>query len=91
MRGCLSNDSMTKNETKADMAFRIFDENKDGYVTKQEMRKISNLTRTQVSVSKRRLSIIKSNSLNMLRKLNIHIFFRLMPFSNQMIKITMES
>ena len=50
MRGCSRNDSMSKNETKADMAFRVFDENKDGYVTKQEMRKISNLTKTQVSV-----------------------------------------
>ena len=52
MRGCSRNDSMSKNETKADMAFRVFDENKDGYVTKQEMRKISNLTKTQVSVWK---------------------------------------
>ena len=43
--------SATDPETKADLAFNVFDKNHDGYVTKGEMLKTSkNLTKKQVSL-----------------------------------------
>ena len=65
MKGCSRHGSLSKKESKSDVAFRIFDENKDGYITKQEMRKLSNMTKIQVCTGKkitiRRKLKVKSN------------------------------
>ena len=40
---------MAEKEAKADLAFKVFDKNHDGYITKEEMLKTSkNLTKKQV-------------------------------------------
>ena len=41
--------STAEKEAKADIAFKVFDKNHDGYITKEEMLKTSkNLTKKQV-------------------------------------------
>ena len=49
-KGCSRNGSLTKKESKADVAFRIFDENRDGYITRQELQKSSKMTKAQVMI-----------------------------------------
>lgn len=44
--GMVSNES----ESKANIAFKIFDENHDGFITEKEMRNHSKITKTQVNV-----------------------------------------
>lgn len=41
----VSNDS----DSKVNLAFKIFDENHDGYVTEKEMRNHSKITKSQVN------------------------------------------
>ena len=44
--GIVSNDT----DSKVNLAFKIFDENHDGYVTEKEMRNHSKITKSQVNV-----------------------------------------
>ena len=44
--GMVSNDS----ESKVNIAFKIFDENHDGYITEKEMRNRSKITKSQVNI-----------------------------------------
>ena len=48
--GRSKNGSLNKNKSTADVAFRSFDENRDGYITKQELQKSSKMTKTQVII-----------------------------------------
>ena len=48
--GRSKNGSFNKNRSTADVAFRSFDENRDGYITKQELQKSSKMTKTQVII-----------------------------------------
>ena len=47
---CSKNGSLNKKESTADVAFRLFDENRDGYITKPEMQKSSKMTKSQVQI-----------------------------------------
>ena len=38
----------SESESKANIAFKIFDENHDGFITEKEMREHSKITKTQV-------------------------------------------
>ena len=52
---------MAEKEAKADLAFKVFDKNHDGYITKEEMLKTSkNLTKKQVRNSS--VNILKFHS-----------------------------
>ena len=52
---------MAEKEAKADLAFKVFDKNHDGYITKEEMLKTSkNLTKKQVRNSS--ITILKVHS-----------------------------
>ena len=48
--GCSKNGSLNKKESTADVAFMLFDENRDGYITKPEMQKSSKMTKSQVII-----------------------------------------
>ena len=48
--GCSKNGSLNKKKSTAEVAFRSFDENRDGYITKQELQKSSKMTKTQVII-----------------------------------------
>ena len=39
----------SESESKANIAFKIFDENHDGFITEKEMRDHSKITKTQVN------------------------------------------
>ena len=65
-------------ESKAELAFNVFDKNHDGYVTKSEMLKVSkNLTKEQVCVWLKNVN------------LELHVEHRLMQFFNEMITTMM--
>ena len=50
---------MAEKEAKADLAFKVFDKNHDGYITKEEMLKTSkNLTKKQVALDQNLLDVI---------------------------------
>merc|ERR1712141_520993 len=76
-RACSRNGSLTKKESTADVAFRIFDENKDGYVTKQELQKSSKMTRAQID------AVFKSNDTNQDGKLSREEFNEFMNRSKK--------
>ena len=51
--------SMAEKEAKADLAFKVFDKNHDGYITKEEMLKTSkNLTKKQVTLDQNLFHVI---------------------------------
>ena len=50
--------SLAEKEAKADLAFKVFDKNHDGYITKDEMLKTSkNLTKKQVKFEQNILEV----------------------------------
>ena len=50
---------MAEKEAKADLAFKVFDKNHDGYITKEEMLKTSkNLTKKQVTLDQNLFDVI---------------------------------
>lgn len=75
--GFTKNNSTFKKESTSDVAFRIFDENRDGYVTKQEMRKTSKMTKTQID------AVFKSNDIDQDGKLSREEFREFMNRSKK--------
>ena len=45
-----SSNISSDNESKANIAFKLFDENHDGFITQKEMRDNSKITKTQVNL-----------------------------------------
>ena len=72
--------SYVEKEAKADLAFKVFDRNHDGYITKEEMLKASkNLTKKQV-IGILQIHLTSHENLNDPEKLSIYRFVPLLIF-----------